>query len=39
MATILTDEMKAELRRICAKIIDAGHGVLDADESTGDSIL
>jgi len=35
MVTVLTDEAKAELRAIAAKICAPGHGILAADESTG----
>ena len=35
MATTLTDEMKATMRDVCARIVKSGHGILAADESTG----
>ncbi|CAK8696790.1 unnamed protein product [Clavelina lepadiformis] len=35
MATKLTDEVKAHLRDVCARIVAPGHGILAADESTG----
>ena len=39
MTTILTEETKANLRNVCARIVNAGHGILAADESTGDTVL
>ena len=35
MATNLTEETKARMRKVCARIINSGHGILAADESTG----
>lgn len=35
MATTLTEETKARMREVCARIVKSGHGILAADESTG----
>ena len=35
MVTKLTEEMKAHMRDVCARIVADGHGILAADESTG----
>lgn len=35
MTTQLTEETKANMRNVCARIVNAGHGILAADESTG----
>ena len=38
MTTTLTEETKAYMRQVCARIVADGHGILAADESTGISV-
>ena len=39
MTTVLTEETKAAMRDVCARIVKSGCGILAADESTGKIII